>query len=77
MIDQNLDNKYQVLLSHLRQFDRIAVAFSGGVDSAFLLYAAKEALGENVLAITAVSPIFPSSDEDETREFCSRYEIQQ
>lgn len=77
MIDQNLDNKYQVLLSHLRQFDRIAVAFSGGVDSAFLLYAAKEALGDNVLAITAVSPIFPSSDEDETREFCSRYDIQQ
>ena len=77
MIDQNLENKYQVLLSHLRQFDRIAVAFSGGVDSTFLLYAAKEALGDNVLAVTAVSPIFPSSDEDETRKFCSRYKIQQ
>ena len=37
MIDQNLENKYQVLLSHLRQFDRIAVAFSGGVDSSVAL----------------------------------------
>ena len=77
MLNQNLEAKYQVLLSHLRQFDRIAVAFSGGVDSTFLLYAAKEALGDNVLAVTAVSPIFPSSDEKETRQFCNQYKIQQ
>ena len=77
MLNQDLESKYQVLLSHLRQFDRIAVAFSGGVDSTFLLYAAKEALGDNVLAVTAVSPIFPSSDEKETRQFCNQHKIQQ
>lgn len=77
MNNQNLETKYQVLLSRLRQFSRIAVAFSGGVDSSFLLFAAKEALGDNVLAVTAVSPIFPDSDEKETRLFCSKYGIKQ
>lgn len=77
MMDPKLEAKYLVLLSHLRQYDRIAVAFSGGVDSSFLLYAAREALGDQVLAVTATSPIFPSSDEEETLQFCKQYNIQQ
>ncbi|MBW6504443.1 ATP-dependent sacrificial sulfur transferase LarE [bacterium] len=41
------------------------VAFSGGVDSAFLLYAVKEAMGERVLAVTATSPTYPRSEREE------------
>jgi len=41
------------------------VAFSGGVDSTFLLYAALRALGERTLAVTATSPTYPKSERDE------------
>ncbi len=41
------------------------VAFSGGVDSSFLLHAAKEAMGERVLAVTATSPTYPRSEREE------------
>lgn len=54
---------YNRLLSRLKALSRAAVAFSGGTDSAFLLFAAKEALGtENVLALTADSAFFPREE---------------
>ena len=56
MID---DPKYQKLASSLRDLGNAAVAFSGGVDSTFLLAAAKEALEENVIGITVDSPALP------------------
>ena len=48
----NLQEKYNKLLNILRSTGGLAVAFSGGVDSAFLVYAAHEALGGKLLAIT-------------------------
>ena len=56
---------------------RIAVAFSGGVDSSFLLFAANEALPGNVLAVTAKTGAFPDRETGEAEEFCSRYGIPQ
>ena len=50
-----LQEKYQKLLSYLKELDSVAIAFSGGVDSTFLLAAAKEALGDKVIALTAKS----------------------
>ncbi len=41
------------------------VAFSGGVDSTFLLHAARVALGNRVLAVTATSPTYPKSEREE------------
>ena len=55
--------KYERLLAILRERKRIAVAFSGGVDSTFLLYAAKQALGDQVTAFTAVSVFFPRREK--------------
>jgi pyridinium-3,5-biscarboxylic acid mononucleotide sulfurtransferase len=49
--------KKKRLMKILAGYDRLAVAFSGGVDSTFLLAAAREALGDRVAAITADSPI--------------------
>lgn len=55
----------------------VAVAFSGGVDSAFLLYAAKEALGDQAIAVTASSSLFPDRELQEAKRFCEQYGIHQ
>jgi pyridinium-3,5-biscarboxylic acid mononucleotide sulfurtransferase len=61
--------KKEALINGLSNFDSLMVAFSGGIDSAFLLSAAREALGEKVSAATAVSPIHPRREQDEAVRF--------
>ena len=70
-------NKYSILLEILKSCGSLAVAFSGGVDSAFLLYAAKEALGEKVLALTGKAEMVPEREISEALLFCEKYGIRQ
>jgi len=61
--------KKENLLNGLRKLNSLMVAFSGGVDSAFLLAAAREALGKKAAAATAVSPIHPRREREEAVRF--------
>ncbi|MBE7069260.1 MAG: ATP-dependent sacrificial sulfur transferase LarE [Ruminococcaceae bacterium] len=67
--------KYEDLKELLKSYGSAAVAFSGGVDSAFLLYAAKEALGDRLVAISAKSCSFPERELKEAKEFCKTHQI--
>jgi uncharacterized protein len=60
-----MDIKYKALVAHLRELDGVAVAFSGGVDSTFLLAAAHEALGDRAVAVIGRSPTYPKREYDE------------
>ena len=51
-MDIKLQEKYGKLKEYLASLGSVAVAFSGGVDSTFLLYAAREALKDEVIAVT-------------------------
>ena len=53
----------------MKKIGKVVIAFSGGVDSTFLLKAAKDTLGrENVLAVTATSETYPSSELREAKK---------
>lgn len=74
---REINQKLEQLRQRLAAYGRLAVAFSGGVDSAFLLKTAYDVLGSSVLAVTIKSRIFPIREEDEAGQFCARYGIRQ
>ncbi|MBI5341768.1 MAG: ATP-dependent sacrificial sulfur transferase LarE [Deltaproteobacteria bacterium] len=51
------------------------IAFSGGVDSTFLLHAARTALGNRILAVTATSPTYPKSERDEAERIAREWGV--
>jgi uncharacterized protein len=65
------EQKQETLLANLSALDSLLVAYSGGVDSAYLAWAAHRALGSRALAVTAISPSFSAHDRQHA-ERCAR-----
>ena len=74
-MNEELQNKYNKLIDELKNCGRLAVAFSGGVDSAFLVYAAHEALGDNLLAVTAVTQSYPQHEAADAAKILKNYGV--
>ncbi len=68
----NAQEKLILLQDNLKQRQKIAIAFSGGVDSTFLLKVAHDLLGDNVIAVTATSCSFPKRELKEASDFCKK-----
>lgn len=70
-----MDSKQEALFETLRGMRSTIVAFSGGADSAYLAWAARQVLEEAALAVTADSPSMPRSHLRDAREFARRFDI--
>ena len=68
-MNREILNKKEKLISILRLCDNLIVAFSGGVDSTFLLHVANEVIEGNVVAVTAQSPLHPERETEFTKKF--------
>lgn len=72
-----LEEKRRALERILRSYPSLAVAYSGGVDSSFLLYEAHRLLNDRTLAITARSPIHSERELQYSRQFTAEHGIRQ
>ncbi|MCL1934748.1 MAG: ATP-dependent sacrificial sulfur transferase LarE [Candidatus Azobacteroides sp.] len=72
-------DKLELLKNNLKAYEKLCIAYSGGVDSAFLLSVASDVLGENVLAVLIDSPVLTRRDRKDAVDFLEkagiRYEI--
>lgn len=72
-----LHEKKEKLQTYLKELGSVAVAFSSGVDSTFLLKVAKDTLHDRVIAVTAKSCSFPARELKEATAFCEEEGIRQ
>ena len=68
----NMNKKLEALQEYLKELGSVAIAFSSGVDSTFLLKVAHDVLGDQVIAVTAQSCSFPKRELEEAKAFCKK-----
>ncbi len=69
-LSNELQDKLNALKDHIRDLGSLAIGFSGGVDSSFLLVVAHEVLGEKAIAVTTADAALPERELKEAKEFC-------
>ena len=71
MIEPETKKRYEKLRTILNEMGSVVIGFSGGVDRTFLSYTAHDVLGDKALAVTAVSPTLPESEEQDARDMAA------
>lgn len=77
VLTDELQEKLTELKKYIEGLGSLAVGFSGGVDSSFLLVVAHEVLGDRAIAVTGVDASVPERELTEAKEFCEKYGIHQ
>jgi uncharacterized protein len=72
IIPMDTKEKYEVLKKYISGLENLIVAFSGGVDSTFLLKTAHDLLENKVIAVTVRSYSFPKRELNEAIAFCKK-----
>jgi len=72
----SVEEKENLLLARLAEIPSLIVALSGGADSAYLAWAADEALGPGALSVTALSPSYSAHDRAIVKEFVNQRNLQ-
>lgn len=76
MAGGSLEKKRYRLFHLLQGYDGLLVAFSGGVDSSFLLAAARQVLGNRVTAVTAESPVHPLRERQAAADLARELQVE-
>ena len=76
-LSEELQQKLDKLKAYIKELGSLAVGFSGGVDSTFLLVAAHEVLGDKTIAVTQADPSVPERELKEAADFCRERGIRQ
>ncbi|MCR4591498.1 MAG: ATP-dependent sacrificial sulfur transferase LarE [Lachnospiraceae bacterium] len=66
-----MQEKSDALKEYIKKLGSLAVGFSGGVDSTFLLAAAHDVLGDRAIAVTTVDAALPERELNEAKAFCA------
>jgi len=71
-----MEKKLKKLHAVLKEMEGVLVAYSGGVDSTFLLKVARDTLNKKVLAVTAISPAYPSREDQAARTTAKELKVE-